>query len=724
MYFEPEESIAYAQAGETSTATLTAIAQRFVAQHPPQPFVYRSFSQAGFLNLDDGRYDINLTHKLPQAENGQKSYVFGQCWSDSEKEYSFLVSCYAPIAFYVNGECLFEPTVLEEVNPALSRLVTFRVKQGFNTFLLKCTKTAAGFGCRIGTHRPQWEPINIHSPFVEREGQTGWVYSEPVSTDCYATDPRFDRAASQDATGLAWYPAQYWDVVAQQRTPAQRIFGAISGCILAWSAWQADTPATTQAIFSGYARSPLDLWIDGQLHLAGVTGPLHLSVSLGPGKHEMLARSAGHDTEDWGFELFAQSGRLCQPRPIRGSNDPWLYAGPFGADLAIDDPVAWQTLRRVLPCPQGETYWRLDAPQTWVRPFVDAELFGRWTYPLGVTLYGLLQTGRLTGRADLVEYVKRHVALIAEMHRVALWDKRTFGYPGINHQLTWLDALDDCGSFGSLMLEAQDGEVGEAVRFVAGIVADHMRNRQERRADGAFYRRLEGTFAENTLWADDLYMCVPFLCRYYQLSGDAAYLDEAASQCLLFKQYLFMPEAKVMSHVYDFKHDTATGIPWGRGNGWVLFSLSELLAVLPRTHAQFAAVQAFFNSLCEGYLALQGKNGLWHQVLIHPDAYEETSCTSMFVYAMARAIRLGWIEDALREPALAAIQRAWAGLTRISIDKFGNVHGVCRGSLYSFTPEYYKNVLLWNLNDVHGTGIVMLAGVEVIKLQEQLQARG
>ena len=88
----------------------------------------------------------------------------------------------------------------------------------------------------------------------------------------------------------------------------------------------------------------------------------------------------------------------------------------------------------------------------------------------------------------------------------------------------------------------------------------------------------------------------------------------------------------------------------------------------------------------------------------------------MFVYAMARAIRLGWIAPALREAAMRAIDRAWQGLTRISIDKFGNVHGVCRGSLYSFTPEYYKNVLLWNLNDVHGTGIVMLAGIEVLKL--------
>lgn len=722
MYFDQEESIARSLGDAAGQDVLLTIAQRFMAQHPAQPFAYRCFSEDGFANREDGRYDIDLSNRLPQARNGQKAHVFGQCWCDTDKEYSFLVSCYAPVVFYVNGVMQFQPTVLEEVNPALKRLVTFRLHKGFNTFLLTCTKTAAGFGCCIGTHRPQWEPINIHAPFAERDGQTGWIYSEAIDAEIYDEGRLPDRAGSENATGVRWYPDLQWSAEAVRQTPVQRIFGTTHASVLAWTAWQADCGG--EYVLTGHAQSPIDLWIGATQYLSGVTGAWQLHVPLVQGRHQILVRCSGSGERDWGFSLSAQDGFLRQPHPVRGTTDPWLYAGPFAADMAIDDPGHWQSLQRVMPGLGGETWWRVDQPRCWLRPFVEAELYGRWTYPLGVTLYGLLQTGRLTGRQDLVEYVQRHVAMIADMHAVALWDKRTFGYPGINHQLTWLDALDDCGSFGSLMLEAQDGETSDTVRFVAGIVADHMRHRQERRPDGAFYRKLEGTFAENTLWADDLYMCVPFLCRYYRLSGDTAYLDEAATQCLLFRNYLFMPEHKVMSHVYDFKHDTATGIPWGRGNGWVLFSLSELLAILPQTHVRYSAVQAFFNELCEGYLALQGENGLWHQVLTHADAYEETSCTSMFVYAMARAIRLGWIAPALREAAMRAIDRAWQGLTRISIDKFGNVHGVCRGSLYSFTPEYYKNVLLWNLNDVHGTGIVMLAGIEVLKLRQALQRQG
>ncbi len=40
---------------------------------------------------------------------------------------------------------------------------------------------------------------------------------------------------------------------------------------------------------------------------------------------------------------------------------------------------------------------------------------------------------------------------------------------------------------------------------------------------------------------------------------------------------------------------------------------------------------------------------------------------------------------------------------------------------YSFSKEYYANDLGWNVNDTHGTGIVMLAAIEVEKMKESQQ---
>jgi hypothetical protein len=41
---------------------------------------------------------------------------------------------------------------------------------------------------------------------------------------------------------------------------------------------------------------------------------------------------------------------------------------------------------------------------------------------------------------------------------------------------------------------------------------------------------------------------------------------------------------------------------------------------------------------------------------------------------------------------------------------------VCKGSSWSTSHAYYKHDLSWNLNDTHGIGIVLLAGVELLGL--------
>jgi rhamnogalacturonyl hydrolase YesR len=148
-------------------------------------------------------------------------------------------------------------------------------------------------------------------------------------------------------------------------------------------------------------------------------------------------------------------------------------------------------------------------------------------------------------------------------------------------------------------------------------------------------------FHNNTLWADDLYMSVPFLCRYSRLKGNDSLLDLAADQFAGFKKHLFLEDRGLMAHVYDFERGMNTGVPWGRGNGWTIFSLSELLAALPLEHPRREELLAFFRTLCVAYLSLQGENGMWHQVLDMPSSYPETSVTAMFIAAFCRGIHLG-----------------------------------------------------------------------------------
>ncbi len=706
QYFDRDESI-YNWLGDDLPRTLEIIANRYIGENPPVPFVYRTISKRGFLQLNDGRYDLNLQAKLPDAKSGQWAYAYGMLWSESEKSYELAISSYSPSNIFLNGKLIYRALLAHETNPQTIKLVTVQVRKGWNGFFIKTQKTPAGFGCVIGTSHKRAFPLDFYSPFVERTGQAGWVYSQLVDQDVYSEDKCPGIGDCEQATGLSWFPKMNWDVTTSKRKACARIFGVQPGkTAYAWSRIEITSPGKLELVTAGATK----IWIDGKPVWEGQAGRFDLELPMARGRHDILVATVSA-SDDWGFSIAGAEFRL--PHPVKGINDAWLYLGPFDAPLACS-PAEVQSICNLFDNHGAPVYWRVDMPETWVRPFLENENFGKWNYQIGVTLYGLLQTARLLGRKDVIDYVVRHVNECAKTYAYSIYDRDQYGTQSINHQLVEMSCLDDCGSFGAATLEAYKECPSSEIRVVVDTIADYILNRQVRTQDGAFYR-------VHTMWIDDLYMSTPFLGRYYQLSGERAYIDDAAKQFLLFKKYLYLPEQKIMSHIYDFGYNMATGIAWGRGNGWCLFSLSEILDMLPTDHPDRAALLDFFKELCEGYLALQGAHGLWHQVLNEPDAYEETSCTAMFTYAFARGVRFGWLEEP--DKYIAAVRKGWTGLTQISVDRLGNVHGVCRGSNYAFTSDYYKYELLWRTNDTHGIGIVMLAGVETLKLRAWLTTR-
>jgi rhamnogalacturonyl hydrolase YesR len=403
---------------------------------------------------------------------------------------------------------------------------------------------------------------------------------------------------------------------------------------------------------------------------------------------------------------------------------PWMYAGPF--EKTSGDALLEFDREGLIGQGDEQTWWRLDIPGGWIRLYNENPLYGHWNYPLGVTLYGLIETARYFDKTEktnnIADYVRNHVAKSLRTLDYALFDKAHFGgATAVHHLLTSIDSLDDCGSFGSLVLEvARDNDIGDYQK-AGDYVAAHILRKQDRLPGSAFYRKQQmHHFHNGTMWADDLYMSVPFLCRYARLKGDSAVLDDAAVQFEGFKKHLFMEDKNAMAHVYDFKRGMNTGIPWGRGNGWTIFSLSELLMVLPEGHAKRDFLLGFFRQLASGYLACQDESGMWHQVLNMPSSYPETSCTAMFIASFSRGIQHGWFQDD-DAPYRIAAEKAWKVLTETAIDRDGNIYGVCRGSEFAFTPRYYAEHLLPRLNDTHGIGIVLLAGVELRKLNKKAQ---
>ncbi|MDQ1909645.1 glycoside hydrolase family 88 protein [Paenibacillus sp. GD4] len=742
-YLDELESIRY-WLGDDRRIVET-IAGRYIGASPPIPFVLRASYENGILQDEEGLFDMNMNDRLPEARLGDYAYLCGLVWGETGRSVDLRLRCLGPVRLYVNGKLLYRSTVTDEIKkgPDAGVLIGVDFAKGWNTLVVKVRKTAAGFGCLLGTEEAKVRILNVLAPFTERSGQAGWVHTEALREDSWQEGAWPDLRGPETETGLVWYPQREWPEEKRSVLPCERMFGLKQGkSAYAWSRLKVPAAGGTVRL-SGYSAGPITVWLNGiEVMSREEAGDFvhELPAFTQPGDHDVLIRTTC-GAAGWGFQISASIGKSAcewvQPHPVRGTDEKWLYAGPFDQEISYT-PDQLRNVRSLFrtKAPKSQrgdsftahTYWQLDGPGLRVRPFYENALlsskwttsgvtnFARWDYPLGVTMYGLLQTGRLLGRRDMVAYAEEHIKLCTDMYEYSLWDKERYGFPAVNQQLVMMRMLDNCGSFGSAMLEAYKESRDPGYLAVADVIADFIHRRLERKADGAYYRVCAGEYSENTLWADDLYMSTPFLVRYYQITGKREYLDDAAKQFILYKKYLFMPEWNVMSHVYDFKYNTATYIPWGRGNGWCLFSLSEILAVLPEEHPDRPAILDFYNEMCEGVAALQCESGLWRQVLNDPDAYEEASCTAMFTYAFARGVRHGWLRSV--EPFYSKALRGWEGLTSKAIDRHGNVYGVCSGSRYAFHAEYYKEDLRTVTNDNHGIGIMMLAGIEICKLTE------
>lgn len=711
-YFDDSQSI-NAYEGTDPQAIISSLAYRYMGQNLKHGLYYRAYTNNGIVRTTDYRYLVDFNKIFPDSKDKECVWAFTKFYSAGKSSFGWDINCFGPMVVYVNGEVAYKSDIFKERYSETSTRVFMDVEEGWNDIRIQFKKTKAGFGGQFGTWIGKWDMYTL-MPTKERDGQEGFVFTELVPDDYV---PEFEIGMSEMDFDKKLYPVINWSDDEMKKGQLTRMFGTPNGqYAVGYTKVFADDINNTTHKFTLDTKGETVVYIDKKEVFKTNGGKETFDATLPLGTYDIYVKCICNGT-DWGYTLECDTVEFESAARVKGTDDVWMYIGTFVNDFEFPFDTASDMLHIV-----GEpaTYWRLDAPDTFVRPYNENTLFGRWNYPLGVTMYGLLHTAIAIGSEDIKNYIKDHVQLCIDTLEYALWDKEQYGgATSIHNLLTSIDSLDDCGSFASMMLEVNKYLGLRDVKKVADYVGDYIYNHQSRLEDGTFFRKeMMHHFHNMTMWADDLYMSVPFLVRYSQFTGDQKYLDDAANQFFGFKKRLFMPEEKIMSHVYDFKYDSKTNVPWGRGNGWVVFSMTELLEVLPEDHPKRNDLIEFLNTLCEGYLALQDDEGMWHQVLNDHESYPETSCTSMFIYAFSRGIRFGWLKNP--EKYVKAIYKAWKGISKTSVDSNGNVYGVCRGSEFSFIADYYKYELGWNLNDTHGTGIVMLAGIEVIRLNKFL----
>lgn len=215
---------------------------------------------------------------------------------------------------------------------------------------------------------------------------------------------------------------------------------------------------------------------------------------------------------------------------------------------------------------------------------------------------------------------------------------------------------------------------------------------------------------ERWTWCDALFMAPPVYAKFYVMTGNKKYIQFMNREYKATYDYLFDKEEKLFYRDWRYfgkKEANGEKVFWGRGNGWVLGGLAEILQALPAKDKNRKFYIDLFVTLSTRVAELQNQDGYWHASMLDPDSYPspETSATGFIVYALAYGVNEGLLD---KDTFLPVIVKGWkAMLDAVEPDgKLGYVQPI------GADPRKVTR----DMTEVYGVGAFLLAGNQLYKL--------
>jgi unsaturated rhamnogalacturonyl hydrolase len=259
----------------------------------------------------------------------------------------------------------------------------------------------------------------------------------------------------------------------------------------------------------------------------------------------------------------------------------------------------------------------------------------------------------------------------------------------------------------------------------ASILRDQLRQ-QPRLKDGGFWHKKRYPFQ---MWLDGLYMGGPFYAEWAATFKEDTSFNDIAKQFILMEKHSRDAKTGLMYHGYDESRKEAwanktTGLSanfWARAMGWYGMGLVDALEYFPKNHPQRKELISILNRYAVAITKVQdNKSGLWWDVLNFPNRkgnYLEASASSMFVYALAKGARLGFLPDSY----IAVAKKGYSGIIQKFIKNDNgqtNLEGTVSVSGLGGAPyrdgsyDYYMSEKVVT-NDPKGVGAFILASNEI-----------
>lgn len=313
-------------------------------------------------------------------------------------------------------------------------------------------------------------------------------------------------------------------------------------------------------------------------------------------------------------------------------------------------------------------------------------------YPEVCTWYGALTFAHLSGDKQLTaDLIKRFEPLLSPpgselIHRERHVDFSVFGAVPLEIYFETKDPK--YLQLGKSFADAQWESLPSGVQVREGMKPESL---------------APGLSPETRFWVDDMYMSTILQVQAFRAAGDSKYLDRAALEMVAYLDKLQQPNGL-------FFHAPDVPFFWGRGDGWFAAGMAELLRSLPADHSKRPRILEGYRRMMKALLTNQGTDGMWRQLIDHPESWPETSSTGMFTFAMITGVNNGWLDEQTYGPAA---RKAWIALVGY-IDQNADVTNVCVGTGKKNDLEYYLTRPR-RTGDMHGQAPVLWAASALLR---------
>lgn len=253
-----------------------------------------------------------------------------------------------------------------------------------------------------------------------------------------------------------------------------------------------------------------------------------------------------------------------------------------------------------------------------------------------------------------------------------------------------------------------------------------------RNADGGLWHK---KIYENQMWLDGLYMGQPFYAEYSLRNNRVNDYKDIINQFVTVARHTYDAKNDVYRHACDVSRrerwaDKVTGQSqhcWGRALGWYGMACVDALDFIPQHEVGRDSVISILNNIARMIKNRQdNKSGVWYQVIDRSGDkgnYLESSCSTMFVYTLLKAIRKGYIS----KEYLPVAEKGYKGIIKTFIreEENGNIKiiNACAvaglgGSSYRMGDyNYYINEKIRE-NDAKAVAPFIMASLEWERLNK------